>query len=102
MDEKFITVNGREWHLDLDFPKDTLWNCEMWWCSDGDQVELYLKKDQSGFDLCCFSGIPGSSFIHLDMVDFGVYAELWDQKKTSFEERCVHIADHLCSLIFKK
>ena len=81
-----------------------LWTSS-WFCDDGDSCELYIEKNEiGGFELNCFSGIPGSK-IYIDSVDFGT---LWRKanigtpiKTHSYEEQCVLIADYLCSLFCK-
>ncbi len=83
---------------------------EDWLCADGDSAMLYIEKDESGFELRCFSGIPASS-IYIDNVDFGRFdekvkhkslADKYTEGKSSFNERCFQIADYLCSLFCEK
>lgn len=70
-----------------------------WQCQDGDMAELYIEKDNTGFDLECFSGIPASS-IHVDSVDFITFKESVESLdfKEPFEKQCFKIANYLCSL----
>ncbi len=75
-----------------------------WYCSDGDSAMLYIEKDEGGFELRCFSGIPASS-IYVDQVDFEVFQYKIQPDgitKVGFNERCFLIADYLCSLFCNK
>jgi hypothetical protein len=97
--EKEYTINGRKWWLadgkTIDIPKHTLWHAN-YWCSDGDGVELYIDRDNEGFSLHCFSGIPASE-INIDSVDFGVFQDKCGlDHRTPFELQCCKIADYLC------
>lgn len=104
MAEELIKIEDKRVWTKRQVTKDVTSWTSMWWCPDGDGVELYIENEQSGFELHCFSGIPASS-IYIDTVDFGT---MWDKvKKTmkvepigtySFEQQCVYIADYLCSL----
>lgn len=104
---KTIETSGKIWTLRSDLENITHWSSD-WCCSDGDSVELYVEKDKSGFELRCFSGIPGSK-IWVDSIDFNT---LWlkvcqDKNYTSisnieffkktFEEQSIILADWLCS-----
>jgi hypothetical protein len=103
LEAQIHTENNRVWTKVQETYNVTVWTT-MWWCADGDGVSLYINKDESGFELSCFSGIPASS-INIDSVDFGT---MWDKARSylvlksinnySFESQCVHIADYLCSL----
>ena len=99
-DKRTLKVKDRLWTCGKDLPEHALWHSG-WYCSDGDGAELFIEKDNSGFTLECFSGIPASS-IYLDEVDFGVF---WKKAGLSeinnpidFELKCVMIADYLCGL----
>ena len=86
----------RKW-VYKDLPQHQLW-LSSYYCSDGDGVELYIEKD--GFELECFSGIPGSK-IYIDEVDFGVF-QCEPNKvdgldfREPFEQSCIRIADYIC------
>ena len=77
-----------------------------WWCDDGDQVELYIKKDEKGFILNCISGIP-ASYIYIDIVDFGTMWQKIDNKSIkkiesiqnyNYIQQCIIIANWLCNI----
>ena len=96
-----ITVDGRDWWFAKDLPKHQLWHSN-YFCSDGDGVELYIEKDNGGFELVCFSGISASK-IFIDDVDFEVFKYAPNKIETldfneSFEMSCLKIADHLCRI----
>lgn len=107
-----FTVNGRfsdrVWDMRTDFEHENIqaWH-SMWWCDDGDGVELYIEKDKSGFELSCFSGIPASKII-IDVVDYGT---LWNKafddildshvqpiQNYSFVQQSIMLADWFCRL----
>lgn len=92
-------IDGRKWWFAKELLEHNIWYSN-YYCSDGDGVELYIEKDNGGFTLNCFSGIPASS-IYMDNVDFGVFQyapnkiEELDFRE-SFEQQCIRIADFLC------
>ena len=96
---KEYTIGLMKWRLSGEVPKYTIWVAD-YWCSDGDGVELYIEKDEGGFELECFSGIPASK-IYIDEVDFNVFQyapnkiEELDFREP-FELQCIRIADYLC------
>jgi hypothetical protein len=96
-------VKEREWKLVANW-KFQQWE-SMWWCDDGDGVNLYIENDKGGFELCCFSGIPASK-IYIDVVDFGV---LWHKafenskeiepiQNYNYIQQCIILGDWLCGL----
>ena len=111
METEFIISNSRlngkrVWTFREDSYSYTHYTSNCWWCGDGDGVSLSIEIDESGFDLRCFSGIPGASFIHVDFIDFD---SLWRKafqnnlevgsiSKYTFTQQCIMIADYLCSL----
>lgn len=108
MDEQRITRMLAKWmQRPLDSDEYEHWTSP-WQCSDGDNVTLYIHKDserEKSFNLYCFSGIPASN-IFIDYVDFGVMWEKATQGKLEFSDytatqRCIIIADYLCSLFCK-
>lgn len=72
-----------------------------WLCPDGDAASLYIEKDESGFTLECFSGIPASK-IWVDQIDFqyiwGKIPGALPMTALTFDERAITIADYFCSL----
>lgn len=99
---KEILKNSHIWR----FQKSGSHDCDLWVSgynsSDGDQVELYIREDKSGFDLFCFSGIPSSN-IFIDSVDFGVFQYAPNKIddldfSESFNIQCIKIADYLCGI----
>jgi len=101
---KQYSVSSRVWTLRNELSGCQLWTSQ-WWCSDGDGVELYIGDNKAGFELNCFSGIPGSK-IYIDSIDFGV---LWNKAHINLDEvkkiqnytytqQCIMLADWLCSL----
>ena len=99
--ETVFSIDERLWTSRRpDLKNDYLYTSE-WWCDDGDGVELYIKKDEGGFELHCFSGIPSSS-IFIDVCDFGT---MWRKAKKplpirtySYVQQCIIIADYLCGI----
>ena len=69
-----------------------------WICPDGDNVNLYIYRDESGLQLNCFSGIPGSN-IYINEIDFNRFDIDFNK---SFKEQCFDISDYLCSLLCEK
>lgn len=98
-----IKINGKKWTLkNLENAHVFMYNSQNYSCTDGDGVILYIKKDKSSMELQCFSGIPDSSIIIIDYIDFGTFnyapnkIDGFDEKGLSFEERCVMIANYFC------
>lgn len=97
---KEVLKNSHIWR----FQKLCSHGCELWvsgyFSSDGDQAELYIREDKSGFDLFCFSGIPVSN-IFIDSVDFGVFQYAPNKIddldfSEPFNRQSIKIADYLC------
>jgi hypothetical protein len=93
-------VSNRAWNMAKDLKESQLW-VSQWWCDDGDGVELYIDKDNGGFELNCFSGIPASK-IYIDIVDFGT---LWRKAyndlaiyQFDYYKQCQMLANWLCNM----
>lgn len=86
----------------VEYLEFVLFTCD-WVCTDGDSAELYVFKDESGFELACFSGIAGApSKIIISDLDFGM---LWNKafkenniRRFTHEQQCLLLAHYLCSL----
>ncbi len=103
---KTYDVGARIWTIQKNLENDVLWTSN-WYSSDGDAVRLYINKSENGFELHCFSGIPGSH-IFIDVLDYGI---LWNKAKLqigfkhfkiiteyTFEEKSIILADYLSSI----
>lgn len=102
---KEIKINGTHWKFIKDFPEHELWGSS-YFTSDGDGIELYIEKDNGGFELSCFSGI-GISTIHIDELDIGVFQYAPNKiELLDFHEpvniQCLKIAEYLCSKFCEK
>jgi hypothetical protein len=102
---KEYSIGGRKWVRRTNLKYVQLWDSG-WFCNDGDSALLYICKDIPGFELRCFSGIPASSYINVELVDF---AALWDKVVNinsdigaignyTVAQQSIIIADWLCSL----
>lgn len=99
-----LEINGIKWEWKEDLKDSYLWNAN-WYSLDGDGIRLYINKDQTGFSLECFSGIPASS-INIDSIDYG---NLW-YKATFIEsisdytyiQQSVILANYLCQKFCEK
>lgn len=94
-------INGGKWIMEIE-KDDFQLLASKWWCDDGDGADLIIEKDNSGFELFCFSGIA-SSKIKINTVDFGVlwrkaFGEELPINNYTHVQQCVMIADWLCSL----
>jgi len=100
-------VFSRNWVMTKDLKEHQLWTSQ-WWCEDGDGAKLYINKDERGFELECFSGIPASK-IYVDVVDFGTlwrkaFNKLPDEVevepilKYTHVQQCLLLADWLCNI----
>lgn len=92
-------VDDRVWVMAKDIKDHQLWESS-WFCDDGDGISLYIQKNEGGFSLECFSGIPSSN-IYIDSVDFGI---MWRKafpntpiNGKTYTQQCIIIADWLCS-----
>jgi len=85
-------INNHSWFFDGD-----AWTSN-WTSQDGDCVRLSIEESSGA--LQCFSGIPGSSSIYIDIVD-APYWVTWVpeiEHRESVELTIIKIADYLCSL----
>lgn len=99
-----LTINGITWKWQKDLATTYFWDAN-WSSLDGDTVRLYVEKDETGFTLECFSGIPGSS-IYIDSIDYGA---LWHKAgfiesiaEYSYIQQSVILANYLCEQFCEK
>lgn len=99
-----LTINGVNWNWQKDTKEFYVWTGQ-WYSLDGDGVRLYVQRNETGFSLECFSGIP-SSAINIDSIDYGA---LWHKAgflqpigDYTYVQQSVLIANYLCSLFCEK
>ncbi len=99
-----LTIGDVEWSWRKDLKDSYLWEAN-WVSLDGDGIRLYIQKDETGFSLECFSGIPASS-INIDSIDYG---SLWSKMNVvepisdySYIQQSVIIANYLCEQFCEK
>ena len=101
MNKETIDFKTVSWKLHRELPADFDVYVSDWYCQDNDGAELNINKDNDGFELECFSGIPASS-IHIDIVDFSrvwqiAYKDI-NIGDYDYKGQCFMLANYFCSL----
>jgi hypothetical protein len=104
---KQYNVDGRIWTMQDNSEAYQLWISNSWYV-DGDIVELYIANDESGFELCCFVGVPtskiciyGIDFFILWQKAFSKLPEVGQIQNYTHVQQCIMLADWLCGIFCK-
>lgn len=92
-----VLVDGRKWSFKKQLSEYQLWSAN-YWCSDGDEAELYISNKDGHLELQCFSGIGLSRIIIKDIEFPYLQDKIKIDFKEPFEVQCCQIADYLCRL----
>jgi len=89
------TLNTPNWRLDKHTGEIMVYTSTKWLCCDNDHVQVHITPD--GFELYCFTGMPGAAFFVVDHDALTYVAQTLKVKHDPIKlAHMLSLADGLC------